>query len=61
MISMKIKKERTMSMAYFSLNIGSFCSVIQSVVPNEIWSLYELEGGKKKKTLSQPDEQHPNC
>lgn len=44
-----------MSMAYFSLNIGSFCSVIQSVVPNEIWSLYELEGGKKKKTLSQPD------
>ena len=27
-------------MAYFPLNIGSFCSVIQNVVPHGSWSLY---------------------
>lgn len=41
-------------MAYFPLNIGSFCSVIQNVVPSGIWSFYGLDE-EKTNTLTQPD------
>lgn len=42
-------------MAYFPLNFGSFCAVIQDVVPRGVWWFYEMGEQKKPQKLSQRD------
>lgn len=42
-------------MAYFPLNFGSFCAVIQDVVPRGTWWFYEMGMQKKRQKLSRRD------
>lgn len=42
-------------MAYFPLNFGSFCAVIQDVVPKGTWWFYEMGEQNKRQKLSRHD------
>ena len=42
-------------MAYFPLNFGSFCAVIQDIVPKGTWWFYEMGEQNKRQKLSKHD------